>query len=323
MKRAWIGILLGFAALLGVTLNRADASGEPSAGLRVMEKKQCIACHTIPGTDPHYRAAPNLALVNRKLKPDWLTSYLDSPEDMETSLNMPRIHLEPAEVQDLAAFVLGDPPPETPVTIGDRARGKKLFEDLDCLACHYGGEFSPDLSNLGHKVRPDWLSTYMAKPQDYHSGIVMPSFRLTEAETRDMTAYLLSRAVLPSDVPFRGGSREAGRALAEAKTCISCHAMPGLRAPEKRPLKSVPPAMRQGLAAVMEGRQDLNAVLHPQLSRTMAYGWEPDEEAAIAKSLVALSAPKASRPQAAEDRVLAEGRRIVTKYNCRGCHTIE
>lgn len=318
MKRALLGIFVGLAGLLGVALSGATAGSEPSSGLRAMEQKQCIACHSIPGTDPHYRAAPSLQEVNRKLKPEWLTSFLHEPESLETSLNMPRIQLEPQEIQDLAAFVLGNPPPVQPVALGDRARGQKLFEDLDCLACHYGGEFSPDLTNLGHKVRPDWLSTYLAKPQDYHEGIVMPSFRLSETETRDLTAYLVSRTILPNDVPFAGGSAAKGRKLAEAKTCTSCHTMPGLPAPAKRPIASLSPDLRKGLDLVIAGQADLNAVLHPQLSRTMTYGWELDEETRIAQALLTLP------PQAiAEDRVLAEGRRIVNKYNCRGCHVIE
>lgn len=316
--RAWIGILLGLAGLLGLAFTRAEAGGEPTAGLRAMEQKQCIACHSIPGTDPQYRSAPSLALVNRKLKPDWLTSYLHHPEALETSLNMPRIRLEAQEIQDLAAFVLGNPPPEKPVPLGDRRRGQKLYDDLDCLACHYGGEFSPDLTNLGHKVRADWLSAYLAKPQDYHTGIVMPSFRLSEAETRDLTAYLLERAILPNDVPFQGGSAEHGRALAEAKTCTSCHTMPGLRAPEKRPLKTLSADLRQGLERVISRKEDLNRVLHPKLSTTMSYGWELGEEARIAQALLALPTLKG-----AEDRVIAEGRKVVTKYNCRGCHVIE
>jgi mono/diheme cytochrome c family protein len=326
MKRAWIGFVLALASLLGVALARAEAGSEPMAGLRAMEQKQCIACHTIPGTDPTYRTAPSLEFVNSKLQPDWLTSYLHSPEALETSLNMPRIRLEPQEIQDLAAFVLGDPPPVQPVSLGESLRGKKLYEDLDCLACHYGGEFSPDLTNLGRKVRPDWLKAYVAKPQDYHSGIVMPSFRLTESETQHMTAYLLGRTVLPNDVPFQGGSRAKGRALAEAKTCTSCHQMPGLRATEKRPLTHVPPALQKGLEGVLAGREDLNAVLHPTLSRTMRYGWELEEEARIAEALLALpsQSPRSQAPgQKPEDRVLSEGRRIVNKYNCRGCHTIE
>ncbi len=328
MKRAFIGIMLGLAGLLGVTLTRAEAGSEDTPGFRAMEQKQCIACHTIPGTDPHYRTSPSLTLVNRKLKPDWLTSYLHSPEALETSLNMPRIALAPQEIQDLAAFVLGDPPPAQPVKIGDTAKGKKLFETLECLACHYGGDFSPDLTNLGHKVRPDWLSTYLAKPQDYHSGIVMPSFRLTEAETQDMTAYLLDRTVLPNDVPFQGGSKAKGRLLAETKTCTSCHTMPGLSTPPKRAIETISPELRKGLASVLAGQGDLNAVLHPRLTATMTYGWELEEDTRIALALLALPSMKAAKTrdsmaQRPEDRVLAEGRRIVNKYNCRGCHVIE
>ncbi|MNX22101.1 Nitric oxide reductase subunit C [compost metagenome] len=322
MTRAWLGILLGVAGLLGMALSRAEAGSEPPIGLRAMEQKQCISCHTIPGTDPHYRTAPSLDRVNQKVKADWLTSYLHSPEALETSLNMPRIHLDPQEIQDLAAFVIGEPPPSKPVTLGDRARGQKLFEDLDCLACHYGGEFSPDLTNLGHKVRPDWLSTYLAKPQDYHAGIVMPSFRLTAGETQDLTAYLVGRAILPNDVPFQGGSAAKGRALAEAKTCTSCHSLPGLRTPDKRPVTTVSPELRKGLEGVIAGQEDLNTVIHPQLAKTMSYGWELEEDARIAQALLVLP----SQPMvglATEDRVLAEGRRIVNKYNCRGCHVIE
>ena len=77
------------------------------------------------------------------------------------------------------------------------ARGKALFDQLGCAACHRihgsGGAVGPDLSYVGD-TRPDreWHLRHFRDPQSVSPGSIMPKFPLTEQQLNDLTSYLLS-----------------------------------------------------------------------------------------------------------------------------------
>ena len=88
-------------------------------------------------------------------------------------------------------------------TGGDPEKGKKLISEVGCLSCHgvdglekasnkvkaYAG---PWLQGSGSKLNGDWLVSWLKKPNHYQKDTIMPSFRLTDREANDMTAYILS-----------------------------------------------------------------------------------------------------------------------------------
>ncbi|WHZ13219.1 MAG: cytochrome b/b6-like protein [Nitrospira sp.] len=77
------------------------------------------------------------------------------------------------------------------------ARGKALFAQNHCLACHTlhgeGGKVGPDLSYVGDR-RPDreWHIRHLRDPASVSPGSIMPKFPLSDREINDLAGYLLT-----------------------------------------------------------------------------------------------------------------------------------
>lgn len=84
-----------------------------------------------------------------------------------------------------------------PKTDPSVARGKAIFAQHQCVACHRihgdGGMVGPDLSYVADR-RPDrqWHITHLRNPQSVSPGSIMPSFPLNEKDLNDLTSYLLN-----------------------------------------------------------------------------------------------------------------------------------
>jgi ubiquinol-cytochrome c reductase cytochrome b subunit len=80
------------------------------------------------------------------------------------------------------------------------AKGKRLYADAGCSACHAihgeGGTMGPDLSYEGLAGRsPDWIRGHFRAPQRYVEGSVMPSAQdldLSEDDIEALTHYMFS-----------------------------------------------------------------------------------------------------------------------------------
>ena len=87
---------------------------------------------------------------------------------------------------------------------GDVAKGKVLFADKGCLACHNHKDvasleatnFGPELSEVSAKFSGEngyaWLVNWLRDPASYHPESYMPNLQLTEQESADITTYLRS-----------------------------------------------------------------------------------------------------------------------------------
>lgn len=121
-----------------------DASGvEKSAGVvergrRLLETKGCGTCHRMTGVPPiaasaipirmpdarlskAIRLAPDLSLSRERLLPGYLVRWLAKPSAVDPAALMPDIPLTPAEIADIAAYLLG-----APLTSPERTRFERL-----------------------------------------------------------------------------------------------------------------------------------------------------------------------------------------------------
>ena len=108
--------------------------------------------------------------------------------------------------------LLEDPPLEIDPDDGDQKdRGRKLFIERGCLACHSHSsvpsseyplataDFGPDLSNIRIKLQAKdgqlntkWLFNWLKDPKLHNPRGFMPDLQLTDQEAADIAAWLLS-----------------------------------------------------------------------------------------------------------------------------------
>jgi mono/diheme cytochrome c family protein len=97
-----------------------------------------------------------------------------------------------------------------PAKEGDAERGRELFTEKGCLACHAhegttkkGGKthpvtseanFAPELSRIADKVSSrEWLVQWILNPNVHHPRTRMPVTHLTPEQANDVAAWLLSQ----------------------------------------------------------------------------------------------------------------------------------
>ncbi|MEC8623671.1 MAG: c-type cytochrome [Bdellovibrionota bacterium] len=200
----------GVEAIPGsITLNK---------GWRKIEQYGCYGCHKIKGWEHKRSPGPSLTKIASKVSKEFIKNWVWAPKSFNEHANMPQFfnldnNKQPkhmvkniAEVNAMAEYLYDKSKEYRPFkkyTGGDPEAGKKLISEVGCLSCHgvdglekasnkvkaYAG---PWLQGSGSKLNGDWLVTWLKKPKHYQKDTIMPSFRLTDREANDMTAYILS-----------------------------------------------------------------------------------------------------------------------------------
>jgi cytochrome c2 len=189
------------ALKLYLTQREQKASPAQLATL-TLESLNCLACHDRDGRggpDAARKAyflgdhnlgdtgryPPPLTGIGRKLQPEWMTKVLTGEYRVRPYLQtkMPVFGAATAPLGALLAKTDAKDSPRLPG--GDDTAGRKLMGTqggIGCITCHrFGGHASLgiqalDLSNLGQRVRPEWLREYLVNPAGYRPGTLMPSF---------------------------------------------------------------------------------------------------------------------------------------------------
>ena len=196
LSKAQVDALKSFLSAPG-----AEWSPTEQAALTV-QSLNCVACHErdgIGGPDAarkHYfegdhnlgdtgRYPPPLTAVGRKLQTDWMQKVLAGENRVRPYLKT-RMPVYGASVQHLEKVLEeADTVVSSPLPGGDDTAGRKLLGTvggIGCITCHRWGERASlgiqalDLSNLGQRIRPEWLYEYLLNPAAYRPGTLMPSF---------------------------------------------------------------------------------------------------------------------------------------------------
>ena len=88
----------------------------------------------------------------------------------------------------------------------DAERGKSLFDENGCIACHQmhgsGGDVGPSLTTqvpefphgtwVGDKLRGGWIYQWLKNPQALLPDTIEPNLGLSDQQARDLTAFLLT-----------------------------------------------------------------------------------------------------------------------------------
>jgi mono/diheme cytochrome c family protein len=189
-----------------------------TAGRNLIEKYGCYGCHQIEGWEHKRKPGPSLERIASKITKDFFKSWVWNPKAFNRHALMPAFFMQEnnstpefmemniAEVNAMAEYIWEkslDYKPFAQYRQGNADRGKQLIKDVGCMACHgvegfeaesraVGAIAGPYLTGTGSKVDPDWLVSWLIKPDHYDPETIMPSFRLTEREAQDIATYLMS-----------------------------------------------------------------------------------------------------------------------------------
>ncbi len=245
----------------GVHLN-AITPAQVAHGRKLIVDLGCAACHRINGVQKPENYGPELSEVGSKplaqitflagmdrSLPVYISAKIRQPRAFGSALKMPQFTLTPDQTDALTTALLAQTGRSR--TIPDSLRvpavletryqpgghAGKLMTELACFSCHRfngrGGLMAPDLSMEGSSVQSAWLYNFLKNPNTLRPALIrrMPRFNLSDADSRELTDYLLAVYQTPAvdadaltDVPASPELVEQGRQLYYSRyACQSCH----------------------------------------------------------------------------------------------------
>lgn len=115
--------------------------------------------------------------------------------------------------------------------------GRAYFVQAGCASCHrvgaLGDAVGPDLTFVGFRRSPQWLDRWIADPQAWKPGTLMPNKRLPPAARAAIVAYLAAqkgqewpKGARPWDGVADPVAR--GRLIYLRAGCVACHGQGGV-----------------------------------------------------------------------------------------------
>jgi mono/diheme cytochrome c family protein len=176
-------------------------------GESLMLENRCSGCHVLfrHGT-PRWGAIreyiadstlgpPMLLLEGRKVKSDWLFSFLDSVTALRPwlSVRMPSFGFTADTLDFLVRHFAAEAGSSSVLDYFDPTRvskksvmlGKRIFNDFKCQACHVKKGFTPkrprdqwstDIALTPQRMRMEWFMQWLKDPQTWVPGTKMPNY---------------------------------------------------------------------------------------------------------------------------------------------------
>ena len=244
-----------------------------------------------------------------------------------------------------------------------REKGKALIEVIGCRGCHKleetpawkiaaeGGlarDFAPNLYQVANKIKEGWLFNWVQNPRQYLPKTRMPNLRLTPGEAQFISAYMMTlgdkeeKAGIEDQLKDKGLIGQ-GRKLIIDYGCYGCHDIKGM---EKQPkfgteltIFGEKKAAELEFGYVTDIDLTWSDWVTTKLKEPRKFATEriklkmpnfhlTDKEIlalkVFLKSLTGETVPL-SYVQVLSDTKsnIEQGRQMVQRYNCQGCHQIE
>ena len=119
-------------------------------------------------------------------------------------------------------------------------QGRVLLARYGCVHCHTvklpdGGTMTatddpPPLTSIAEKTTREWIYAWLKDPVAYAVSATMPNFKLSDADARDISAFLIANSVPRAGDTAAASASEnsadpaAGASLYGQSFCASCHA---------------------------------------------------------------------------------------------------
>ncbi|MBI2083552.1 MAG: c-type cytochrome [Deltaproteobacteria bacterium] len=223
-----------------------------------------------------------------------------------------------------------------------------------------GSALAPALDRIMEKTTADWIYNWIQDPKTYNPDARMPDLRLTSQEAANITAFLTkenqARRAVEGEAPSgsAGGGGDAspyddpeeakeGFLLVSQFGCYGCHAINGFEKASRLSVELTDFGKKEvslldfGDTEVPRNWEDWlkGKLKNPRMylnektsSKMPNFRLKDDEIDALVLFLKGLKNEKVPprylmtyrRP---EQQAIDEGRRLVERLNCRGCHVIE
>ncbi|HEX5037097.1 MAG TPA: c-type cytochrome [bacterium] len=320
----------------------------------------CTGCHAIKGFESAPKVGPSLAKVKDKVYEEWLLSWIKDPKGYLPHTKMPKVPLdidEPGQTEKVAAYILQSSAaydfPFGKFPGGNAENGKKVFEAVGCYGCHTLGDkgtgLAPALDRITEKTSADWIYNWIQDPKAYNPDARMPKLRLTGQEAADVTAFLTQEDKrLPRDEALEQRLKDPENAkkgflLISQYGCYGCHNIKGFEDASKLSVE-LTAFGRKDIAELDFGDTKIprtweewtkGKIHDPRMyltertsSRMPNFGLSDEDIHSLVVFLKGLRKEDVpvrfvisqTRPH---QKVIDDGRRMVERLNCKGCHLIE
>ena len=242
------------SAFTHTTTPELARAAERYLGRELFFESRCVKCHTGASADaavPELQMdAPSLEGIGARRHFEWMARWILDPKSVRPAAHMPKLlhgtkAKEDAEAIAAYLFWLKDEPltkfsaplvtrQNTPAE-GDGAPSsgepKPLYERLHCAGCHNppdATEIDPkklSQKGIGTKFPQGKLAAFLRAPEAHYAWTRMPNFRLSEAEAKELEAYLLGASEKPKAVtaPADPATIGRGKSLLQTAGCLNCH----------------------------------------------------------------------------------------------------
>jgi mono/diheme cytochrome c family protein len=350
--------------------HHAHLEGTPTLneGREMLARYGCVRCHTIKLPDGSAMqptdAPPPLTHIADKTTREWIYAWLKDPTSYAASATMPNFVLSDQEASDISAFLIANSVPKpgdtatvkaASATTADPTAGASLYGESFCASCHamqnaagnlVGGDLGPELTAVGTKVKPEWLTAWLRDPRNYDAGTAMPHYRFTDAQLALLSGFLESKtnSDLLANVHLDPATPEQiahGKQLVEVYGCAACHAIRGVPKPDNygpdlsrigsKPLAQLvfTADMPRTLPAYLS-----NKIAHPRIFgpglHMPQFTFTPDQIDALTTALLSLTdrsytLPAKMQISAARQsgyEPAGKAGELMTDLNCMACHRI-
>jgi mono/diheme cytochrome c family protein len=226
--------------------------------------------------------------------------------------------------------------------------GRKMLAAYGCVHCHMikrpdgtvvtGTDDPPSLVHIASKTTREWIYAWLKDPQTYSTTATMPNFKLSDADARDISAFLmasstaLSLKVVPGTLETAKKVQQDAAQLQKAASlygesfCSSCHAVQnaagnlvgGNLGPELTKVGSkVKPEWLQAWVRNPGDYDPATAMPHYRFN---------DQEVGVLTGFLLAKADNDLLAnvhlEAATPEQITHGKRLVSDYGCASCHEI-
>lgn len=238
-KKLFMGIVLVAIFTFPPASAQTPFPHDPTRGARLFVDKGCVKCHALKGEGGE--TGPDLGKIDLgDTQLDLAAKLWNHIPSMVAGFERARIlrpDLTGEELGSIAAYLYFLKYFDEP---GDATRGKFLFNEKGCTACHpltgKGRKGASGLNKFPQNISPVFLSMEIWNhgPEMIANmvllGMKWPEFK--ETEMIDLLEYIKANAKGPKEVAYiTPGNPKEGKKVFLSKGCGECHPVQGEKAP--------------------------------------------------------------------------------------------